>query len=112
MALIPRRLLSRFSRVIALLLLTFVFVAGTVESQATLYQTININVMSAEVFRIGRKEYPMAELTAVVLGEIRGTNRIMVEIFLPMGIGKKATREIKEQCRKAGATSFTIAYKS
>ena len=68
--------------------------------------------MSPEKFRVARIEYPLPEMTRVVTGEIRGNSRVRVKLFLPLGLSKKSIEEIKALCRKAGASSFFIVYKS
>jgi len=81
-------------------------------ARAELYQTIGVNVMSREHFRIGRIQYPISEMTAVVAREADGTARIQVKLFLPLGFKKEIIEDIKERCRKAGAKTFFIVYKS
>lgn len=98
--------LARFT----LVALTLLF--GALETRAELYQTICVNVMSPENFRIGRKVYRLEEMTAVVKGEVRGTDRIAIKLFIPLGIRKEVRADILARCREAGATSFFIVYKS
>jgi hypothetical protein len=94
------------------LLVLFGLLCTAAESRATVYQTIGVNVMSPETFRIGRKVYPIDEMTTVVAGEIRGPDRVQVKIFLPLGIKKEVVEDIKDRCRQAGAKAFFIVYKS
>jgi len=95
-----------------LALLALVFLASAAPAPAELYQTIRVNVMSHEKFRVARIEYPLEEMTRVLAGEIRGPDRVRVKLYIPLGMKKTLIEEIKIRCRQAGATSFFIQYKA
>ncbi|AOS43170.1 hypothetical protein Verru16b_00211 [Lacunisphaera limnophila] len=99
-------------RLLRFTLFALVFLLSPARAPAELYQTIRVNVMSPEKFRIGRVVYPLAEMTQVVAGEVRGPNRVYVKLYIPLGLNKSLVEEIKAHCRQAGATSFFIQYKS
>jgi hypothetical protein len=104
--------LTRSKRTIRFAFIVILLLLGTNTTQAELYQTISVNVMSPEVFRVARRQYPLSEMTHVVASEIKGTNRVYIKLYIPLGIKKEVLQDIKDRCRKAGATSFFIQYKS
>jgi hypothetical protein len=99
-------------RVLRFALFAIVFLVTAARAPAELYQTIKVNVMSAEKFRMGRVVYSLEEMTTVVASEVRGSDRVRVLLYIPLGMKKALIEEIKDRCRKAGTTSFHIQYKA
>ena len=72
---------------------------------------IHIDVISAEKIVVEGKSASVATLPAVVGGFIKDKDHTAVEIKVPATMDKAKVEEIKDACRKAGITLFSLSTK-
>jgi hypothetical protein len=79
---------------------------------AELFQTIHVNVMSETKAEVQRVPVNLAELPASIRSHVEGSDRIRIVLVIWLPTTKTQEKKIMDLCRAAGATSFTIAFKS
>ncbi len=81
-------------------------------ARAELYQLIRVDVLTFDRVRVERVEVPMEKLTETIKERVKGPDRIRIRMYLPIGTSKKVKKDVMDRCRAAGATSFSLVYKS
>ena len=95
-----------------LLILICVVWLGSARVSAGLYQTIHVNIMGGTKVEVQREPGELADLTAAIKRNVKGNDRIRVALVIWLPTTKTQQKKIMDQCRAAGVTSFTIAFKS
>jgi hypothetical protein len=85
---------------------------GSARVDAELFQTIHVNVMSETKAEVQRVPVSLADLPAAIKSHVAGSDRIRVALVIWLPTTKAQQKKIMDLCRAAGATSFTIAFKS
>ena len=79
---------------------------------AEIYQIIRLNILHEDTVSVDGEVVTINAVTAAVLKNVRGGDRIRIEIIVPLAMRKIVLRKIMDCCRKAGATSFELVSKT
>jgi len=93
--------------------LIFAWLLPAPANGAGVYQRIEVTVLSSPTHvNVDRRKVPIEELTEAFRARIRGEDRVMAIIYVPLPVSPDLLKEVMAKCRKGGAKAFTVAYKS
>jgi hypothetical protein len=98
-----------------LLRITLLAVAITVAStpaRAEPVQVIRVNVVSWKKAKVEGRVGALGALTPAIAKLSRRDERVLIKLFVPLGMNKTVVKKIMTSCREAGASSFFLVYKS
>lgn len=96
-------------RIVILTLLTLTC-SGLVHAE--IYQIIRLNILQEDSVSVEGEVVTIDALTATVAKNVRGNDRVRVEIVVPLAMRRVVLKKIMDCCRKAGATSFELVSKT
>ena len=100
------------NKTIRIVIFTFLTLACSGLLHAEIYQIIRLNILHEDIVSVEGEVVTTDALTAAVLKNVRGNDRIRIEIVVPIGMRRVVLKKIMDSCRKAGATSFELVSKT